>query len=1259
MAINLGNITYNANDFEARYLKMSSSDGFHDKFRDQEYTYYFPDNYISIVGGQRDPHVPEDRLAVSIFGETSTNNNQLIQNNIQQGLIDNVNNVPLIPTSHGLTFIENNFGYKYASLFRDRTASQNNGNRLVQKLQLLGVPAGTEIFLCVDVDGGLLEVINSITAPLKTLYNFTVIFNRATITDPASNTIPILSKKNKFKFNALNFNSTMMSNIINNNLNFSIEDPLSQPLSFNGYNQISDMTTSLTSSPVNDVLGATLMSKFGIKLTYTQPEKYSEKLEDGKKGLNPKELKASLIIIDNQNNKVRIMDAKLCEKGANHTGLIAAANALFQKLRQGMIRVLKLWRGDSNGGTHALGKKCGDWLQAQRTLDPNLTIRRLMTVKKGNILSKSSWTYSDQEELGQDFSRACVTHDRILKQYAITIGAPIVIFKNAGGGNQPAFYEIYLKKYLAVITPEQFVNTRNEYIAVYNQYSGIKNTLANLQDQKKNELNGINTLIEQLSHSIITSVDGYSPRLNQNGSQFLINEYENFDSLYKVILKQLYSVQAIINISKLEEIPTAFNPVRSPTEVGVGPNTVDQNWLNNTNNDARKIFNTMLDEIKYIKDEIANISKISELAQKNIQLCRNIIDGFTNQGSSIDITNCAILGWKITNKGTVAQRQKLLNENVGATYLRGILEAEQQLQSFVEPEPQGLGITPLANAANLFEQAKITFIRFLITFLELISGINSQDIGIGTDLYSGLKDKTKQRRLNVDLYLSYVITNITQCLKLIDPDPEDIIDDSGEQKTSMQGGGDGMDIDDDDDEEKTPPGSYSPSSTPSSIPFSSSGESKGTPPKVSHTYVYFKKLTTLIEEYHNLTYIANRTGNQMIKTLIKQKQSELTVISQQFNHPLNQSMLQISPLLNNQTAIINDDMLILEIQSGLLFTPLPAKSELGINMQKLSKSNDQAITQFVNSLLPSTIDNNQSIQIDELLNDAKNQHNYNVCVELLKQDIPNQYINTDNQPIVICVNEVDEYLSELSIDNDDENINYINNLTTSLQIEYSPVPETENEYANQILAFLKQAEVMFLTNQVAEKNQMSTAQLQKLQVQNQLQILTSEFITLNNEINKNFTNNFYKNLLDSNAMKLRATVLNLFDRYNALLVAFRNLHSQIPNRSGPIGVNISNIINQITNYIQNINKMLMQFPSNLIQQVPSTIIQLSQQAVNARGGNKTKKRRRKRRKSISKNKKLLRKALSKLKKLRKKQKKRANKTKKYRRRKIKTRVKRN
>ena len=1257
MAINLGNITYNANDFEARYLKMSSSDGFHDKFRDQEYTYYFPDNYISVVGGQRDPHVPEDTLAVSIFGDTSTNNNQLIQNNIQQGLIDNVKNVPLIPTSHGLTFIENNFGYKYASLFRDRTASQNNGNRLVQKLQLLGVPAGTEIFLCVDVDGGLLEVINSITAPLNTLYNFTVIFNRATITDPASNTIPILSKKNKFKFNALNFNSTMMSNIINNNLNFSIEDPLSPPLSFNGYNQISDMTTSLTSSPVNDVLGATLMSKFGIKLTYTQPEKYSEKLEDGKKGLNPKELKASLIIIDNQNNKVRIMDAKLCEKGANHTGLIAAANALFQKLRQGMIRVLKLWRGDSNGGTHALGKKCGDWLQAQRTLDPNLTIRRLMTVKKGNILSKSSWTYSNQLDLSQNLSRACVTHDRILKQYAITIGAPIVIFKNAGGGNQPAFYEIYLKKYLAVITPEQFVNTRNEYIAVYNQYSGIKNTLADLQDQKKNELNGINTLIEQLSHSIMTSVDGYSPRLNQNGSQFLINEYENFDSLYKVILKQLYSVQAIINISKLEEIPTAFTPVRSPTEVGIGPNTIDQNWLNNTNNDARKIFNTMLDEIKYIKDEIANISKIYELAQKNIELCNIIVNEFKKQDSSIDITNCAILEWKITNKGTVAQRQKLLNENVGATYLRGILEAEEKLQSFARQQSSDVSL--LSNAANFFEQAKITFITFLITFLELISSVNPQDFGIGTDLYNGLKDKTKQRRLNVDLYLSYVITNITQCLKLIDPDPEDIIDDSGEQKTPMQGGGDGMDIDDYNYEEKTPPGSYSPSSIPSPIHFSSSGESKGTPPKVSHSYVYFKKLTTLIEEYHNLTYIANRTGNPMIKTLIMQKQSELTVLSQQFSHPLNQSMLHISPLLNNQIAIINDDMLILEIQSGLLFTPLPAKSELGKKMQELSKTNQQTVEQFINSLLPSTVNNNQPIQIDELLNDAKNQHNYNVCVELLKQDIPNQYINTDNQPIVICVNEVDEYLSELSIDNDDENINYINNLTTSLQIEYSPVPETENEYANQILAFLKQTEVMFLTNQVAQQNQLSTAQLQKLQVQNQLQILTSEFITLNNEINKNFTNNFYKNLLDSDAMKLRATVLNLFDRYNALLIAFRNLHSQIPNRSGTIGVNISNIINQITNYIQNINKMLMQFPSNLIQQVPSTIIQLSQQAVNARGGNKTKKHRRKRRKSISKKKKLLRKALSKLKKLRKKQKKRANKTKKNRRRKIKTRVKRN
>ena len=39
-----------------------------------------------------------------------------------------------------------------------------------------------------------------------------------------------------------------------------------------------------------------------------------------------------------------------------------------------------------------------------------------------------------------------------------------------------------------------------------------------------------------------------------------------------------------------------------------------------------------------------------------------------------------------------------------------------------------------------------------------------------------------------------------------------------------------------------------------------------------------------------------------------------------------------------------------------------------------------------------------------------------------------------------------------------------------------------NEYANQILAFLKQTEVMFLTNQVAQQNQLPIAQLQKLQV---------------------------------------------------------------------------------------------------------------------------------------------------------------------------------
>ena len=36
--------------------------------------------------------------------------------------------------------------------------------------------------------------------------------------------------------------------------------------------------------------------------------------------------------------------------------------------------MIKLWTGDSKGGTHALGKKCGDWIQAQRALDPDLTM---------------------------------------------------------------------------------------------------------------------------------------------------------------------------------------------------------------------------------------------------------------------------------------------------------------------------------------------------------------------------------------------------------------------------------------------------------------------------------------------------------------------------------------------------------------------------------------------------------------------------------------------------------------------------------------------------------------------------------------------------------------------------------------------------------------------------------------------------------------------------------------------------------------------
>ena len=180
---------------------------------------------------------------------------------------------------------------------------------------------------------------------------------------------------------------------------FAIEDTITPTKTFVGSNTIDLLKNSFMNG---NILNSTLVTKYHLKCSYSKPNKYNKDIDDGK--MNPKKLKSVIYIIDPINGKTRVMDAKLCEKGSSHIGTVNGGNMLLRFLAKGRDRILKLWRGDKNGGTHALGKKCGDWLQAQAVLDNNIQIRKLNSVnKQGRRFSNAKWNYSLAEPLEGKF----------------------------------------------------------------------------------------------------------------------------------------------------------------------------------------------------------------------------------------------------------------------------------------------------------------------------------------------------------------------------------------------------------------------------------------------------------------------------------------------------------------------------------------------------------------------------------------------------------------------------------------------------------------------------------------------------------------------------------------------------------------------------------------------------------------------------------------------------------------------------------------
>ena len=214
-----------------------------------------------------------------------------------------------------------------------------------------------------------------------------------------------------------------------------------------------------------DVLGRTLVSKYKLCLSYAKPSKVGNGQGSAGRGPNPKEMKAVLLVYDTTNNRVRIMDKKSCEKKSSHTGV----NGWFKRMKNRIKAKFKKWLGDSTGGTHALGKKSGDWLQVYQTMNPDIKIHTLDRIDKSK-----RFTYSARQPIPANAIRAIVTHDRNEKTYALLCGAPVVIFAKEAANNLPQFYEIYVKDYLTTISPVDFNSKIAEVTALIIRFNTLR-----------------------------------------------------------------------------------------------------------------------------------------------------------------------------------------------------------------------------------------------------------------------------------------------------------------------------------------------------------------------------------------------------------------------------------------------------------------------------------------------------------------------------------------------------------------------------------------------------------------------------------------------------------------------------------------------------------------------------------------------------------------------------------------------------------------
>ena len=796
MPVRFAGKTYNDDShFINEFTQLSRSDGKHDGFVKNEFSFYFPNGspYAHDGGGVNSQIKNEDNTMSHFFGNPNDAN---VSNN---GLVDTVGqNLRLIPNAHSLTQIITNrqgMGYKFASLLRDRSengaGSIRAAGRFAQKLKLMGIPAGREIYLFVDQAKGILDILNKVPRGGSS-YNFTVVFNRATITDPAPNTLPTTinagKKKNRFWYTKGQGRWKDVVGDTGPSVRFAIEDLDSSDLVIDPYPSFNNIIGGIDYNDKMDVLGRTLVSKYKLCLSYAKPSKVGNGQGAAGRGPNPKEMKAVLLVYDTTNNRVRIMDKKSCEKKSSHTG----ADGWFKRMKDRIRDKFKKWLGDSSGGTHALGKKSGDWLQVYQTMNPDINIHTLNQIDNP-LLGSKKFTYSARQPIPTNAIRAIVTHDRNEKTYALLCGAPVVIFAKEAAGDLPQFYEIYVKDYLTTIIEGDFDSKKADVKALIVRFISLRQRVsAEIQTLKRNL-----SVIIQLCQS---ELDKIGPNATgPNGTytlpnitnvndmiQIITGGGQAFDRPYIGIISALNYINVIFTLSELKDFNVPIANASAFNQIGTVINGFTFDTNNNANN--RTNYEIMLTHQVNIEKSIVMVQKFLRMIDTNVVVVANL-NTRLGAGRLIDpdiFANCAIFKFKGHQTGSVLQNQLFIHENIGYSSLENIIKMEDKLTKLVpnfnnvitSVNVIGGATAPLTDAMN---NLKVSFTRkreYLLSNVRLCLNVlnnNYSDLKISFDVngtneqaFAAMATGVGFRRLSPEKYLAYVELNLEGIIGFID-----------------------------------------------------------------------------------------------------------------------------------------------------------------------------------------------------------------------------------------------------------------------------------------------------------------------------------------------------------------------------------------------------------------------------------------------------------------------------------------------------------